>query len=157
MKSNSLTDLTFIGSHYGDPNPPLNANFLAADKISNIWSSLVIHCPIVNSTSSLANPEILCAQFIPTSNVAKNSDVKTISTSTLGTNIEGTFYSNFDVKGTSGYFQMSIDNAGVGTYSWNFNLSGLSTLTEDDVSAIETMGMKCTSSHNLLFFLNFSK
>jgi hypothetical protein len=59
--------LIFTGSINDDPNPPLAVNYLNADSVSTVWTSIVFHCPIVNKTAGFKDPTILCAKMKPIS------------------------------------------------------------------------------------------
>lgn len=165
MHSLSTSNLTFGGVISGDPNPPIVANYGKSDLISNVWSSVVLHCPIVNLSAGYTNPAILCAKLVPTNLPSTvNTPAIVSNQQNLSLNLEGEFAAFLTVPGTNGSFIVKIDGTGqpylqyhnfspshfedltflgVGSYYWNFNLTGLKTLSSTDVTNIIENGIKC--------------
>jgi hypothetical protein len=95
----------------------------------------VFHCPVTGK-----NPAIICAKLTPASNF--NLAAKTGSTApTLAKNVGGAFNATFNTPGTTGGFSIVVDGTGVGSYSWDFNLTGI--IPSDQVTDILTNGIKC--------------
>lgn len=139
----NLQNLTFIGSVYGDYNPPIATNYLKSDALSSAWTSLVLHCPIVNASAGLSTPAILCAKLVrvnpspvPALPVATDASVKRSG------EISGFFNASFATSGAQGTFSLLVDGNGMGSYYWSISLAGLTTLSASDIAQIQTYGIK---------------
>ena len=128
----------FSGSISADPNPPIISKFGHNDAFSLGWQSIVLHCPL--EQGAVSNPAILCAKIVPvattdTSNPIQNKPV-------LGSNIAEFYNATFTYPGITGTFDMNIDNTGVGSYYWNFDITNFVT-NQTVVKMIQQYGLKC--------------
>ena len=145
----------------GDPMPPLPYDFVDAydgvydgshgsGAAGSTWGSVVLNCPLVDTRhSELNDPPLLCARLVkvpppsPSSSTpAKPAPSRDPSQDAAG---EHRYSSSFKVPGTTGYFKVNIDPAGVGSYDWKFDLSGLKALDSASIAEIQEYGVKCES------------
>ena len=165
MKPMSSSHLLFKNSINDDPNPPIAANYMSSDSISQAWSSVVFHCPVGNPAARLFcaklspigtvtySPSVsptISPSSIPTTVVATKAPTSTptIAPSTAVVSPSGNVLGNFkasivsgNASGAVGYFAMSVNADGKGSYKFSINLNNFTSKLCS--AAVLATGLKC--------------